>query len=193
MQDRVPTKPNRYAVYDDAHNFIRYEYHERADEPAQVGDALNKANLLPDDVATALGLTGNPQVKDALNKLKTFVDTAQTTANGRAQIATGSYTGTGTFGASNPNSLTAPFPPRLIVISAPGGTGNGTFNIAILTPMSMDSTYRNYNFAVLSHGAVVNDNTMFSKKSGNTVNWYTSQANTQMNSSGVVFNYMILG
>lgn len=69
MVDRAPTKPNRYAVYDDEHNFLRYEYHERADEPTQVGDALNKANLLPDAVATALGLTGNPQVKDALNKL----------------------------------------------------------------------------------------------------------------------------
>lgn len=69
MVDRAPTKPNRYAVYDENHNFIRYEYHERADEPTQTGDALNKANLLPDAVATALGLTGNPQVKDALEKL----------------------------------------------------------------------------------------------------------------------------
>ena len=69
MVDRAPTKPNRYAVYDENHNFIRYEYHERADEPTQEGDALNKANLLPDTVATALGLTGNPQVKDALLKL----------------------------------------------------------------------------------------------------------------------------
>ena len=68
MKDRIPVKPNRYAVYDDDHNFIRYEYHERADEPTQVGDALNKANLLPDDVAVALGLdpANNPQIKDAL-------------------------------------------------------------------------------------------------------------------------------
>lgn len=72
MQDRAPTKPNRYAVYDDAHNFLRYEYHERADEPTQEGDALNKANLLPDEVATVLGLTGNPQVADAFNKISTF-------------------------------------------------------------------------------------------------------------------------
>lgn len=193
MVDRAPTKPNRYAVYDENHNFIRYEYHERADEPTQVGDALNKANLLPDAVATALGLTGNPQVKDALEKIKTLVDTAQTTASGRAQIVTGSYTGTGAYGVGNPNSLTAPFPPRLIVISAPGGTSNGAFNIAILTPMSMDATYRNYNFAVLRNGGVNNNDTMFSRKSGNTINWYASQGNVQMNSSGVVFNYMILG
>lgn len=69
MKDRVPTKPNRYAVYDDNHNFIGYEYHERADEPTEAGSALNKANLLPDDVAAALWLTGDPQVKDAICKL----------------------------------------------------------------------------------------------------------------------------
>jgi hypothetical protein len=56
MKDRVPTKPNRYAVYDDSHNLIGYQYHERADEPTEVGSALNKANLLPDDVCDTLGI-----------------------------------------------------------------------------------------------------------------------------------------
>ena len=116
MKDRVPTKPNRYAVYDDAHTFLRYEYHERADDPTQVGDALNKANLLPDTVATALGLTGNAQVKDALEKIKTLVDTAQTTANGRALIATGTYIGTGTYGVSNPTIITSDFPIKMIAL-----------------------------------------------------------------------------
>lgn len=80
-------------------------------------DALIDADIgLTPAVATALGLTGNPQVKDALNKLKTFVDTAQTTANGRAQIATGSYTGTGTFGESNPTIITSDFPIKMIAL-----------------------------------------------------------------------------
>lgn len=36
----------------------------------QVGDALNKANLLPDGVVTAFGLPGNnPQVKDGISRL----------------------------------------------------------------------------------------------------------------------------
>jgi hypothetical protein len=48
LKDRTPTKPNRYAVYDDDHNFLRYEYHERADNPTEVGTPLSKANLLPD-------------------------------------------------------------------------------------------------------------------------------------------------
>ena len=53
--DRVPTKPNRYAVYDEEHNFLRYEYHERADEPVQAGNPFNKA--LQDDFLAASGTT----------------------------------------------------------------------------------------------------------------------------------------
>lgn len=68
MQDRIPTKPNRYAVYDDAHNFVRYEYHVRADEPTISGSALDKDNILPDNLATSLGLdpADDPQPKDAI-------------------------------------------------------------------------------------------------------------------------------
>ena len=122
MKDRVPGKPNRYAVYDDNHNFLRYEYHERADEPTQTGDALNKANLLPDDVATALGLgpADNPQVKDALNKIKTLIDNNTTLANTKAKIETGSYTGTGTYGSRNDNSITFSDTPEIVLIN--GGT-----------------------------------------------------------------------
>lgn len=53
--DRVPTKPNRYAVYEENHNFLRYEYHERADEPVQAGNPFNKA--LQDEFLAASGTT----------------------------------------------------------------------------------------------------------------------------------------
>ena len=55
MLDRVPTKPSRYAVYDDNHNFLRHEYHERADEPTEVGTPLNKATFLKDTTAALYG------------------------------------------------------------------------------------------------------------------------------------------
>ena len=56
MKDRVPAKPNRFAVYDDNHNFLRHEYHERADEPTEPGNPLNKSFFMPDTLATKLGL-----------------------------------------------------------------------------------------------------------------------------------------
>jgi hypothetical protein len=66
MRDRVPTKPNRYAVYDDNHNFVRYEYHERADEPTEPGTPLNKATLLTDATAALYGLGPGATVNDVL-------------------------------------------------------------------------------------------------------------------------------
>ena len=41
---------------------------------------------------------------------------ALATAMGAAKIQTGSYVGTGTYGASNPNSLTFPFTPKFVYI-----------------------------------------------------------------------------
>lgn len=69
MKDRVAAKPNRYAVYDDNHNFLRYEYHERADNPTEVGTPLSKGTLLADETAAALGLAGDATVNDGLAKL----------------------------------------------------------------------------------------------------------------------------
>lgn len=66
MKDRVPIKPNRFAVFDENHNFLRYEYHERADEPTEPGTAINKASLLSDTTAQTLGLTSTATVDNAL-------------------------------------------------------------------------------------------------------------------------------
>ena len=74
MKDRVGTLvlqngARRYANYDSNGNLQGYMYLLLADEPTEVGTALNKANLLSDATATALGLSGDPTVSDALAKL----------------------------------------------------------------------------------------------------------------------------
>lgn len=324
MLDRQPTKPNRYAVYDDAHNFLRYEYHERADEPTEKGDPLNKANLLPDEVVTALGLTGNPQVKDALGllsrlnaglgneyvwkkslnsyvekrdsgsskftifsentyyaKISNFISINQTTgavslaepitsisftyssfsespfigkyfscsaenyaninyvptsgynvvrSNGRevdiygtysvtsrfnsvlhgyvnspfpnayppavsdgytytalnqlgdkAQIATGSYMGTGTYGSGNPNSVTAPFVPKQISIIS--STGN-YFGELIIVGSTVCGYGWSYSGSFVSFTGSIN---------GNTISWYAGNAEKQLNLSGTTYYYVAIG
>ena len=74
MKDRVGTQilengARRYAQYDSSGTLQGYVYLLLADEPTEVGTALNKANLLSDATATALGLSGDPTVNDALAKL----------------------------------------------------------------------------------------------------------------------------
>ena len=72
----------------------------------------------------ALGTDAVPD--DVFSLLKTLIDTAQSTANGRARISTGTYIGTGSTGISNKKSLTFDFPVQLFILhdgSAPVGTG----------------------------------------------------------------------
>lgn len=183
MQDRVPTKPNRYAVYDDNHNFLRYEYHERADEPTQEGDALNKANLLPDAVATALGLTGNPQVKDALIELNNL-------ASSKAKVVMGSYAGTGTYGASNPNVLNLNGAPQIVLIYAPNAGSYGKFGIFLVN----SSTYIGF----VENSSYYQFHTSYAafawhspcSVSGNTLSWYNAyDAVSQFNENGSLYFY----
>ena len=74
MKDRVGTEvlangARRYANYNSEGVLQGYMYLLLADEPTEVGTALNKSTLLSDATATALGLSGDPTVNDALAKL----------------------------------------------------------------------------------------------------------------------------
>lgn len=187
MRDRIPTKPNRYAVYDDNHNFIRYEYHERADEPTQTGDALNKANLLPDTVATALGLTGNPQVAEALNKIKTLIDANTTLANSKAQIVTGSYTGTGTYGSGSKNSITLDAAPKLFAILF--YTEPGT-NPLIQTTLALFNVGKNGTISYNLGANQFNLSGVAWSNGNKTVSWYGSTAQQQLNVNGYSYTFV---
>lgn len=78
MMDRTPTKvlPNgaiRYGVYDEAGNFLRYEYIKLEDMPTQVGTALNKATFLDDAAEIAIwGSAANRTPSEALKKLQSL-------------------------------------------------------------------------------------------------------------------------
>ena len=74
MTDRIPVNvaPNgaiKYGIYDATGALIRYEYIKNEDGATTAGTALNKANLLSDSTATAMGLTGAATVNDAFNVL----------------------------------------------------------------------------------------------------------------------------
>ena len=110
-------------------------------------------------------------------------------AAGNCRIVTGSYTGTGTYGYANKNSLTLPFSPVLLLIS---GGSNG---FAVI-PMGGES------------GAAYFGTTKATWKvtrDGNTVSWYmnggnhsngstlSASADGQMNTSGTTYYYAALG
>lgn len=104
-------------------------------------------------------------------------------------FATGSYTGTGTYGESNPNSLAFDFVPRLVVITntnamANAGVQLGGFAWHNGQPKGMTTdgtTTSSPATAVLTW-------------SGNTLSWYNaSNAQKQLNYEGDVYHYVAFG
>lgn len=103
MQDRVSLYPGRVKLEPVAGQANLYDL-TRADQPAQEGTPLNKANLLSDATAAAIktlltSQTENPATpNDALNILTQAVDAAATKADavdsrGNCEIYSGSYVG----------------------------------------------------------------------------------------------------
>lgn len=106
-------------------------------------------------------------------------------ASSHVQIATGSYTGTGTYGESNPNSLTFDGKPLLVIVRK-----RTTGDVAIFYPFAYDSSYKLYACTDLS-GTNLNpyQNTQYAKISGNTMSWYSTKSESyQFNTTTPGYN-----
>lgn len=109
---------------------------------------------------------------------------------GGTKIATGSYIGTGTYGPSNPNSLTLDFVPQLVLIFWAHSGGNAPNAIAWLgkdmgfsykPAGSNGQWYYTYPITVLP-------------PNGTDMRWYSpADVSAQMNGSGVEYRYFAIG
>lgn len=130
-----------------------------------------------------------------------------------AKIEVGSYVGTGTYGSSNPNSLTFGFVPKMVCIfeytTDSSGRSRGTLLDAVkptifcdmLTTsykpggLSINQTSTGFNLSSSNSGSAE----YVAKKSsdGKTISWYCSDSSTgtkaQGNISGQVYKYFAIG
>lgn len=95
----------------------------------------------------------------------------------KVRIATGSYKGTGTYGSSNPNSLTFRFVPKFVFIQL-SDDGNG-YNFFACN----GAKYAHYNQA--SRVPLTWDST--------TLSWYSGDVQTQLNQNNREYKYIALG
>ena len=109
---------------------------------------------------------------------------------GGTQIATGSYTGTGTYGASNPNTLTFNFEPKLVIIAAPYltiGYGSTITRSNWKLWIGQPNAYVGYTDGHVEDTYIVK---------GNKFSWYNSyhgSADMQLNDSGQTYYYIAIG
>nr|DAG35497.1 MAG TPA: hypothetical protein [Bacteriophage sp.] len=115
-------------------------------------------------------------------------------------IETGSYVGTGTYGESNPNSLTFEFEPKLVFMfegkfPATKNVGSQTSHPVYGTTIGMTTTYSKSLFNIYSMRSG-DDYYLYAKKSsdGKTLSWYHgASARAQMNDSKVTYRYIAIG
>ncbi|MGM9564595.1 MAG: hypothetical protein ACI3VT_01140, partial [Evtepia sp.] len=103
---------------------------------------------------------------------------------GYSKIEVGSYVGTGTYGSSNPNTLTFGFEPKLVLI----GEVSWKYFTVLFNGIGI----------VMTGGS--NRKMTSTSFSGKTVSWYnidgytgSTESRVQMNESGVVYHYIAIG
>ena len=101
--------------------------------------------------------------------------------DGAAKVQTGSYVGTGTYGASNPCSLTFDFVPKFLLVKSIGDTIFGV-NSAQLLLISPGTNFVGYTY------------TAYCSWNGQSVSWYsTAAADYQFNIADLQFYYLAIG
>ena len=83
---------------------------------SQIPDVYSKTDTITAETLSQLGLSADKLPNDAFQKIKTLIDGVQSSVDGKHNIQTGSYVGTGTSGSANPCSLTFDFKPKFIGI-----------------------------------------------------------------------------
>ena len=177
MQDRVATHPNRWKLTPVAGQTNVYDF-ERADEPVVAGTPLDKATFLTDTTAAAIAaLTGNTPAlpTEALDELAGVFNSFGIT--GVAHVEVGSYVGAGQYGSSRPNTLTFSYKPKLVIVQN-----------------SAEEPSVPANTLIWQYGNTRGGRNRTVTVSDNTLSWYsTTNAEYQLNSSGVTYNYLAIG
>lgn len=108
----------------------------------------------------------------------------------KARVQVVSYVGTGTYGSSNPNSLTFDFVPKLVtVVSAP--FQNSYVMSAIIIPdTGIFSTIRTSSFGYDNR---IGCGSCIVTKNNKTVTWYSDNSPIQLNETGIKFTAIAIG
>lgn len=112
--------------------------------------------------------------------------------SGGIRIATGSYVGTGTYGASNPNTLTFDFQPELVFVQ--DSRDNATiYNAWFLRGCGCAGGIA-FNRSTDNNSVV--GRAQMQTFDGNTLSWYNygaTNAQSQLNANGITYRYVALG
>lgn len=149
-------------------------------------DSWTKAQTLSDATAAQINtLTGTlPTTPDAaLSLLATY-------ASGNVKCAYGNYTGTGTFGSANPNTLNLGFNAVILFVydAAQGlnvGSGGIYWNNSIVWLQGMPRAFVSIPYEGQASVGI--------SQSGGVISWYSTTSQSQLNANGATYYYIAIG
>lgn len=178
-------------------------YYVSATSTVQRADTLYYINAQPcTGLVTLAGYVNSPD-HNAYPIDDGYTYTALGQIGNKVRIATGSYTGTGTYGKSNPNSLTFDFPVKVLFITA---YSQKPYDIAEVGSYTGGSDEYTTGSLVETWPTTFNSGVGFGQSSykygrksadGKTFEWYTfgggDYAYYQANESGKIYRYIAIG
>jgi hypothetical protein len=143
---------------------------------------LNKLDGATVTTAEINKLAGLLPTTTELNYVDGVTSSIQTQLNAKARIIIGTYTGTGTYGSSNPNSFIFSVVPKIVFIGGYGGVALFVHDSSSSFPYSYSGT------GVLSFVTTWNDSIP-------SMSWYTNSATSawqQLNASGTTYTVVYI-
>lgn len=109
-------------------------------------------------------------------------------------LYTGQYTGNGTYGDTNPNSVTIPFSPILFIspysrVQRPGIEGFWEQGVMVVAGTSVDN--KTYNRTTL--GTSVHQVFIYLDADGKTIKFYSDDDGAQQNNNGTTYRFAAIG
>ena len=156
----------------------------------QVEGAYTQQQILADSTKGLYGLGADAVPDEVLALLNSLVKNAQTSADEKAKIQTGSYVGTGTYGAGNPCSLTFDFVPKFLYIKSTNSSSAGFF-----LPHTLTNTFQSFAYQGFIQNTAIQSSNCYGKMQGTTLSWYNKMSSEgvggQFNNSGT-YHYIAL-
>lgn len=103
-------------------------------------------------------------------------------------IYTGSYTGNGSYGSSNANSIICPFDPKYVLIKQQN-VSQPYYRLELTSVTNLSATAIPMNTSYNQTATITATYTAATKK----VSWYSTFSQGQLNLSGTVYDYVIWG
>lgn len=131
------------------------------------GSYFDASSILPTDIFNILSsstLYDGANLTDILGKLITINGDQ---IEGGVKIQTGSYVGTGTYGASNPCSLTFNFTPRFVLVKRP----DASMEMGLFWCDTLSASFAGFGYNLIYYNQS-DSRYCCAKKSGNTISWY---------------------